>query len=118
MQTQEEVVQAVYKYAAELVKGGLSAKQMEGRLIEKGLDPGAASIVVRNVFSWRAMAIHKAAGRNMLYGALWCLGGLLITLLTFSAAGEGGRFLVAWGAVLFGALQFFRGFFQFARSLV
>lgn len=116
--THEEAVQAVYKYAAELVKAGLPAPQVESKLMQKGLDPSAASVVVRNVFSWRSKANHQAAKRNMLYGALWCIGGFLVTAVTFSAAGEGGRFIVAWGAILFGAIQFCRGIFQYARSWV
>ena len=48
-------------------------------------------------------------GKNMLYGALWCIGGTMVTLATYSAAQGGGRYLVAWGAILFGAIQFLIG---------
>jgi len=48
----------------------------------------------------------------MLHGILWCVGGLLVTLLTYNMAEEGGRYVVAWGAVIFGAYQFFKGFMQ------
>jgi hypothetical protein len=50
----------------------------------------------------------------MMFGALWCIGGLLVTVLTYQAAagGEGGKYVVAWGAMLFGAIQFFRGVMQ------
>lgn len=48
----------------------------------------------------------------MLYGALWCIGGLVVTALTYSAASDGGTYVVAWGAVLFGAIQFFKGVWQ------
>ena len=40
--------------------------------------------------------------------------GVVITALTYSAAvtAGGGRYVVAWGAVVFGAIQFFRGLTQ------
>jgi hypothetical protein len=52
----------------------------------------------------------------MLYGALWCGGGILVTAITFSMADGGGKFLLAWGAILFGAVQFVRGAIQSANS--
>jgi hypothetical protein len=44
-----------------------------------------------------------------LYGGLWCVGGIIVTAVTYSAASGGGSYVVAWGAILFGAIQFFRG---------
>jgi hypothetical protein len=54
----------------------------------------------------------RAAERRMLSGALWCVGGILVTLITyFSAASSpsGGTYFVAWGAIVFGGLRFFQG---------
>ena len=48
----------------------------------------------------------------MFRGALWCGGGILVTVVTYLAAENspgGGTYVVAWGAILFGAIQFFRG---------
>jgi hypothetical protein len=36
--------------------------------------------------------------------------GLAVTLLTFMAAEGGGTYVVAWGAILFGGINFFRAF--------
>jgi hypothetical protein len=44
-----------------------------------------------------------------LHGALWCIGGILLTVGSYSAASGGGTYVIAWGAILFGALQFFKG---------
>ena len=56
---------------------------------------------------------ERAAGaRRMWRGALWCGGGLLVSGLTYVAAVSspgGGSYIIAWGAVLFGAVQFFQG---------
>jgi hypothetical protein len=38
------------------------------------------------------------------------LGGIAVTAITYLTAEEsGGRFIVAWGAMLFGGIQFLRG---------
>ncbi len=60
----------------------------------------------------------KAHGRkNMLYGALWCIGGIVVTTVTYSnASSGGGTYIVAWGAILFGALQFLQGLYQYLTA--
>ena len=61
---------------------------------------------------------ERAIGqRNMAVGALWCIGGLVVTAATYSsAASSGGSYIVAWGPVLFGGWQFLKGFFQYVGS--
>lgn len=48
----------------------------------------------------------KQAGKDVLYGALWLGGGLVVTLVSLSN-GKGG--VIAYGAIIFGGIQFFRG---------
>jgi hypothetical protein len=57
-------------------------------------------------------AYRKVGVKNMLFGALWCFGGIVVTAMTYQAASNGGHYIIAWGAVLFGAIQFLRGLFQ------
>ena len=48
--------------------------------------------------------------REMRIGGLFCLGGIFVTVMTYEAASKaGGTYIVAWGAILFGALKFFSG---------
>jgi hypothetical protein len=55
----------------------------------------------------------KALGRkNMISGALWCIGGIIVTVATLNAASNGGTYIIAWGAILFGAVQFIQGLYQ------
>jgi TonB family protein len=49
---------------------------------------------------------------NIIIGALILLVGLGVTILTFSAAQGGGRYVVAYGAIAVGAFQMIRGFTQ------
>jgi hypothetical protein len=40
---------------------------------------------------------------------MWCAGGAAVTAFTYAAASGGGTEIVAWRAILSGALQFMRG---------
>lgn len=54
----------------------------------------------------------RAGLRDMCVGAAWAVGGIVVTAITYARAASssgGGHYFVAWGAILFGALQFFRG---------
>jgi hypothetical protein len=61
----------------------------------------------------RIAEANKSVGmKNMLYGGLWCGGGIVVTVVTLSMSQGGGTYVVAWGAILFGAIQFFKGVYQ------
>lgn len=53
--------------------------------------------------------------RHMLYGILWVAGGTAVTIATYEAASEGGFFIIAWGAIIFGIIDFFRGLFGWLK---
>ncbi len=49
---------------------------------------------------------------DLFWGAFWCLGGIAVTVLTYSAAENGGTFIIAYGAIITGAIQFLKGLFN------
>lgn len=53
-------------------------------------------------------AAIEAGNREMVFGALWFVGGLILTLFSF-AAQLGGKGILFWGAIVWGPIQFFRG---------
>jgi Bacterial SH3 domain len=55
-------------------------------------------------------AAHARA--NMRTGAIMCIGGIAITWITYSLAANGGTYVVAWGAIVFGAIRFMNGVIQ------
>lgn len=103
-------VQQIYNYAAELmVRGQRTGQDVCDLLIEKGLDSSSALYIVEQIQSQIDGAKRSRARKDMLYGGLWLGGGLLITIITYSNARGGGSYVVTWGAIIFGGIQFFRG---------
>ncbi len=99
---QQTTVDQVYNYAADLlVNGNRSAIDVEYILINKGLDSESARIVVANLQEQIGKAKKSRAKKDMLYGALWCVGGLALTLADVG--------FIFWGAIIFGGIQFFKG---------
>lgn len=59
---------------------------------------------------------HKATvTANMLYGAILFIIGVVVTVCTYAMAAPGGVYLVAFGAILGGAVQFIRGAIERSR---
>ena len=59
--------------------------------------------------------LASECARHMVYGVLWAVGGTLVTVATYEAASEGETYVVAWGAILFGIFDFFRGLFGWLK---
>ena len=52
--------------------------------------------------------------KDLIYGFLWLIGGILVTAITYSiASNEGGTYVIAYGAIILGGLQFLRGLFKY-----
>ena len=53
---------------------------------------------------------RSAAEQDVIVGGLWLIGGIAVTAMTYAAAAQsGGRYVIAWGAILFGGIQFLKG---------
>lgn len=98
----QEVVNQLYNYAANLlVHQNKSAYETKALLIEKGLSTENAEFIVDTIEGQIEEAKNDNAKKDMLYGALWCIGGTALTLANVG--------FIFWGAILFGGIQFFRG---------
>jgi len=100
----EEIVKKIYQQAAHMmVEEGKSSSETIAYLEEQGLDGESATAVVNNL----QQRIHEQAeesgsgSNDMIFGALWCIGGTIATLADIG--------YIFWGAIVFGALQFFKG---------
>ena len=64
----------------------------------------------------RGLTLAQVGVRNMVLGPLVCLAGIAVTLLTWSLSWATGVYVIAWGAVVGGIAQFFRGLRQHRRA--
>ncbi len=106
--------QAVYVQAFRLLRNGRSQPQAAAELQQTGLDSANAAAIVAKVDAFMNLmrtAYRQAGMKNIGIGMLWCVGGIIVTAVTFSMASGGGTYIVAWGAILFGAIQALRGLF-------
>jgi hypothetical protein len=112
------------KVARELMSGTMPERIVEG-LVQKGWEHGQAKEFVFGVRHMIPVGDPQAAGgrgggidlhsrhmRNMVFGLMWCVGGSVVTFYTYQQAAAnpmGGKYVIAWGAVLVGFFQFVSG---------
>lgn len=110
---EENAVNQIYEYAANLmVNENKNALETKNTLIEQGLDEESASIIVANLEQRIKAAKKENANKDMLYGALWVIGGLVVTGATYAAASDGGNYVAFYGAVMYGGYRFLKGLFS------
>lgn len=113
----QDTLKALILYAATLMKSGSPDSQVEKALMDKGLSQSSARTMISQLRTVRRNVLRKAALRDLLMGGAICIIGLVITTGTNSAAVSpmGGTYYIAWGAMLFGALQCVRGVLRFMQ---
>lgn len=117
--TPEQVAPAAaYWLASDQIRQGTAPAKVQETLTARGLDARSAATVVDRVKQVEASATQAAARRNLMWGAMLCFVGIVVTVITYRMATNwgGGTYVVAWGAVLFGAVRFVRGLFQLAST--
>jgi polyhydroxyalkanoate synthesis regulator phasin len=99
---EENIVDQIYNYTAHLL---ISEKRESSEviqiLVEKGIDVETANNIVENINNQIRDRKNKKAYKDMICGALWCIGGIVATVADFG--------YIFWGAIVFGAIQFFKG---------
>ena len=102
---------SVYRYAADRLQAGKHPDRVADELEDGGLSGDDADAVVDQLQRAIDDAQRGQGKRNMLFGGLWLFGGLAVTIGTMMG-NAGGKIFFAWGAIVFGGLQFFRGVYQ------
>lgn len=79
-QTDEDIMNQVYAFAINLLFEEKQEKYVvTDTLIQNGIDPESAKNIVDNLIS----TYNERVKKNILYGALWCVGGLVATIADF-----------------------------------
>jgi hypothetical protein len=106
---QHEAVNQLYDFAANLmVNQNKSSDEVTSALIEKGLSQDAAYTIVNNLKEEIRKAKKERATKDMLYGALWCIGGTVATVANIG--------FIFWGAILFGGIQLIKGLVNYLSN--
>jgi len=99
----------IWHYAFDEKKKGTPNELIHDGLLAKGLSEENATMIIQGM-KFKASQYAAAYDKQTLRGALIFGVGALITIGTYSMASEsGGSYVVAWGAIVFGALRIFRG---------
>ena len=100
-----QAVNEMYNHAAELLfVQKKPSHEVRNTLMEKGLSENAAYTIVTNLEEELRKARKEQAVKDMIFGALWCIGGTIATLANIG--------FIFWGAILFGGIQFLKGLFN------
>jgi hypothetical protein len=108
-QPDDAVNAAAQAIARELVAGKQPA-MIVSELVGAGWAQEHATDFVHQVNTAIRSARRNAGRKQMWVGAAWIVGGVLVTVISYAAASRGGTYLLAWGAVIFGAYDMIRGF--------
>lgn len=107
-----------FNYAADqIVNKKTDDELVKKELIAKGFQEEDADKIIYNIHFQVESEIeerkHKAKN-NMIYGALWCIGGIIVTAISYSSVSSGGgQYVITWGAIVFGGIQFFMGLINY-----
>ena len=100
--TSQAAVNEFYNFAANLlVNEKKNARDVQNALVGKGLSESAAFTIVYNLEVEIKNAKKGSGKKDMIYGALWCMGGTVATVANIG--------FIFWGAILFGGIQFIKG---------
>lgn len=113
----EKVAPELRAFVIDAFLNGLTKEHIIKILIEKEIitdEHAGRNIIVGATqeikeFKNKAESFLERCQELMLYGTLWCLGGLLVTGITYAAVKSGGTYIIAFGAVIFGFYDFARG---------
>lgn len=112
--TEEEAINAIYEYAANMhIEQKMEKNAVIQQLVADGLDYESATVVVDNI---RA-SCRKELGKALFFSLLWLIGGIVVTVVSYNAAKDGGTYYVTWGAILYGLVTSIMNFCRLTRYL-
>ena len=107
----EMTTQETYNYAASLlITQKQPAQNVVAALQQKGLSHDESLKVVTLLQDEVRKRKRSTAKGYISTGAVISVIGIVITAVSYSSASGGGRYVVAWGAIVFGIILMIRGF--------
>ena len=107
--TEEELMMALMRYAAEEAAKGRKRSQVADELAKKGVPYDVAALIVQRVFEYRSELKQKEGGKGIGCGVLMLVVGIILTALTGGA-------IIFYGLIIVGAITLIVGFFRWITS--
>lgn len=114
--SEEEIIRALYIFAAQRLSEGASEQQVFEELKDKGVPDDAAIGITQDVCSIRAAARRQSGLKGIGCGFLMLIVGGIITGLTYSGAAGGGYYIVTYGLFLAGVIAILSGLWKLATA--
>jgi hypothetical protein len=113
----QDAVEDIYGRAVALAEDGRSARKIQSILQAGGIDDRLARELADRAADMPIDQRRRAARRNMITGAALCAVGLMLTIVGYLVAAQIGetRYVLFWGFVVAGIVQFLRGAAQSMR---
>ncbi|GEM_PF-1058896 len=114
-------IDKIYNYTfRQIVDWNKNPEKVKQKLLSKGLSVKEADVIIEHILQQRneiekdkvaqRETKKEKANRDMLFGLLWLVGGIIVTYVSYLISFGG--YIITWGAILFGAIQFLKGLFN------
>jgi hypothetical protein len=119
---QKAAYDGLYSYAKAQMAAGIPDDVLHQAIVQQGWHPEVASTIISNLHAQhkgrRKRENRQVALRDILLGGAICLVGTVVTIYTYSTASNsgGGKYVIAWGAIVFGGIQLFKGLVGLAAA--
>jgi hypothetical protein len=99
----------IYNQAANLlIEQQVSPEQAIDTMVANGIPEDQARAAVEDLRGQITNVRKKQAQKDILWGAVWCVGGTIAT-----AANIG---FIFWGAIVFGGIQLIKGLINYSKA--
>lgn len=99
----------LYLEATKAIASGKKAAAVFQNFIQRGVHPQFAQSIVEKASKTKKAAFRQGGVKLLLTGLAMLVLGIIITGVSYSAAANGGIYFVAFGPVIFGVANMFRG---------
>ncbi|HEY0978163.1 MAG TPA: hypothetical protein VGE21_11900 [Flavobacteriales bacterium] len=109
---QQDLQALVREATIRLSRPNMNIKDVKTLLLNGGMEPEQVSSLIGSILQQnreRQELKDKAARKDMLIGGIICVVGILITTVSYYNSSGTGSYVVAWGAILVGAVRLFQG---------
>ena len=108
----------LYRFAAQELANKKSPKAVAQKLTEQGVTPATANQIVAETQKLLKKALSEKNKKRMLRGFIWLVIGIVLTCgtLAFASSKGGGTYVVFYGAIIWGIIDFIAGFFGWLFS--